>query len=83
MSWAHLIRPAALAGTLFLSATAASTGTWAAPGGMIREACAADIKAVCAGVKPGGGRIVACMREHTGQLSPDCLQAIQSSRSAR
>lgn len=80
MSYANLISRAALAGALVLTVTAA----WAAPGGgAIRQACAADIRAVCSDVKPGGGRIAACMREHTDQLSPGCLQAIQSSRQAR
>jgi cysteine rich repeat protein len=79
MSYELLIRSAALASALVVSATTA----WAAPGGAVREACAADIKVACASVKPGGGRIIACMREHADQLSPGCLQAIQSSRSAR
>jgi len=30
----------------------------------IRAACAEDAKKLCAGVQPGGGRIVACLREH-------------------
>jgi hypothetical protein len=30
----------------------------------IRAACAEDAQKLCAGVQPGGGRIVACLREH-------------------
>src|SRR5260370_29481549 len=30
----------------------------------IRAACAQDAQKLCAGVQPGGGRIVACLKEH-------------------
>jgi hypothetical protein len=35
-------------------------------------ACAADIKEKCAGVKPGEGRISACVKEHLKDLSEPC-----------
>lgn len=34
--------------------------------------CRADAKALCAGVKPGGGRLVTCLQSHEAQLSPAC-----------
>jgi hypothetical protein len=36
--------------------------------------CATDIKSLCAGVKPGGGRILACLQGHVaaGELSVGC-----------
>lgn len=55
----------------------------AAPGGALRQACAADVKAVCRGIQPGGGRIAACMRDNLDRLSPPCQQAIQSAKAAR
>jgi hypothetical protein len=65
---------------LALGAAAAS----AAPGGgAVRQACAADAKAVCSGIQPGGGRILACMRQNADRLSPACQQAIESAKSAR
>jgi len=42
----------------------------------IRSACAEDIKTLCSGVQPGGGRIKACMKEHKDQLSDACKQAL-------
>jgi hypothetical protein len=41
----------------------------------IRAACAEDAQRLCAGVQPGGGRIVACLREHKDSLSDQCKQA--------
>src|SRR6266404_1314544 len=41
----------------------------------IRAACAPDAQKFCAGVQPGGGRIVACLKEHKDELSDQCKQA--------
>ena len=41
----------------------------------IRAACAEDAQKLCAGVQPGGGRIVACLKEHKDALSDRCKQA--------
>jgi hypothetical protein len=40
-----------------------------------RTACASDAQRLCAGVQPGGGRIVACLKEHKDSLSDPCKQA--------
>jgi hypothetical protein len=37
-----------------------------------REACQADVAKLCPDVKPGGGRIAACLREHASELSDSC-----------
>jgi len=78
MSHAYLTKPALLAGAFLLSASTA----WAA-GGEIRQACASDVHALCSGVKPGGGRVAACMREHTDKLSQNCRQALSAARAPR
>src|ERR1700733_6721347 len=41
----------------------------------IRAACADDAQKLCAGVQPGGGRIVACLKEHKDSLSDRCKRA--------
>jgi len=41
----------------------------------IRAACAEDAQKFCATVQPGGGRIVACLKEHKDSLSDKCKQA--------
>jgi Cysteine rich repeat len=43
-----------------------------------RQACSADIKQLCAEVKPGDGRLKACVKEHFGQLSAACQTALIS-----
>jgi len=41
----------------------------------IRAACAADAQKFCAGVPSGGGRIIACLKQHRDSLSQQCRQA--------
>lgn len=42
---------------------------------VLNASCADDVRALCAGVQRGGGRIVACLRQHKDALSPQCKQA--------
>jgi NAD+--asparagine ADP-ribosyltransferase len=42
----------------------------------LAKACAADIKAQCADVKPGGGKLKDCVKAHFSDLSADCQVAI-------
>ena len=41
----------------------------------LRAACADDAQRLCAGVPLGGGRMVACLKEHKDALSDKCKQA--------
>ncbi len=43
-----------------------------------RAACSADLQQFCAGVQAGGGRMLACLKEHRDQVSPACTQAVKS-----
>ena len=36
--------------------------------------CQPDIKKFCADVKPGGGRIIECLKAHEPELSPACQE---------
>jgi len=58
---------------LALGLAAASTFAADAAG---PQACRADAKKVCAGTQPGGGRVLACLKEHEAELSPDCKAAL-------
>ena len=42
-----------------------------------RNACAADVQKLCAGVQTGGGRILACLKQHKDEVSDGCKQAVQ------
>jgi hypothetical protein len=43
-----------------------------------RGACKADYDKFCAGVAPGGGRVVACLNKQRDQLSDACKKAMDS-----
>ena len=61
-----------------LGAALLFTGSWGASAqeGLFatERDCATDVKSLCAGVKPGGGRILACLQSHVaaGELSVGC-----------
>jgi Cysteine rich repeat len=46
------------------------------------RACVADIKKLCAGVEPGGGRVVGCFKEHLSELSPTCQDLVAEAATA-
>jgi hypothetical protein len=39
---------------------------------VMRSACGADVRALCRGIDPGGGRIVQCLEANASSLSPEC-----------
>jgi hypothetical protein len=64
----------ALTGALFVADVAAAQ----AAGGMAatRTACQADLQTLCAGVQPGGGRIMQCLKQNRDKLSAGCKSAL-------
>jgi hypothetical protein len=38
----------------------------------VREACQPDAEKLCQGIRPGGGRILACLKSHEAELSGPC-----------
>jgi hypothetical protein len=42
----------------------------------VQAACASDVQNLCSGVQPGGGRIIACLKQHQAQVSDRCKQAV-------
>ena len=43
-----------------------------------RAACASDVQRLCPSVPPGGGRILACLKQHKDEVSDGCKRAILS-----
>ncbi len=39
---------------------------------VMRSACGGDIRSLCGGIPPGGGRIVRCLASNSASLSPAC-----------
>lgn len=48
----------------------------AQPSGAKHRVCRADARKFCQGVKPGEGRIIACLKENSSKLSPACAAKI-------
>jgi hypothetical protein len=43
---------------------------------VLRSACGLDARALCAGVAPGGGRLMQCLAAQSASLSPDCRDVL-------
>jgi len=43
---------------------------------VLRSACGTDVRTICGGVQPGGGRIVQCLATNAAQLSPACKDVL-------
>ena len=61
---------------LCVAALLASPAMAAPAAGKGQGPCAEDMTKFCKDVQPGGGRIVACMKEHEKDLSAACKQHI-------
>lgn len=49
----------------------------------LMQVCRGDYDRLCASVVPGGGRILACLQDHAGQISSGCAQAMPRAQSLR
>lgn len=78
-----MIRILALSLSLALPFVFASGPLLAQGRGALRDACTQDAATLCPGVKPGGGRILACFKEKSAQLSEGCRTALSQARAAR
>ena len=45
-------------------------------GSEMNKACHDDISKFCKDVKPGGGKIIQCLKEHSSDLSSECKGAL-------
>jgi hypothetical protein len=43
---------------------------------VLRSACGGDVRSLCGGVPPGGGRIVQCLATNAASLSPACKNVL-------
>jgi hypothetical protein len=47
---------------------------------VLRSACGGDVRTICGGVAPGGGRIVQCLATNAARLSPACQDVLAQFR---
>ena len=47
------------------------------------SACRDDMQKLCASVQPGGGRAMACLKQHEGELSATCKAALPALEQCR
>ncbi|MSQ60592.1 MAG: hypothetical protein EXR36_13365 [Betaproteobacteria bacterium] len=66
MKLLHASAAAFLASTLFILPAAAA--------GDRADACRTDVAKLCKDVKPGGGRMLQCMKQHESELSAPCKE---------
>jgi hypothetical protein len=50
---------------------------------LMRRACGPDYRTYCNGVRPGGGRAIACLEDHSASLSHACRSALLAARQSR
>ncbi|MGJ4887759.1 hypothetical protein ACQR0Z_07635 [Bradyrhizobium sp. HKCCYLS3077] len=48
--------------------------------GAVRQACGSEVRTLCAGISPGGGRIKQCMIEKFDKLSDGCKTALKDAK---
>ncbi len=65
-----LLAMAAAAGVLLTQNAFAQQGD-------IAKYCKPDIERLCAGIQPGGGRLLQCLKAHPKEISVGCGQALQ------
>jgi hypothetical protein len=44
----------------------------------IARECTSEVELLCKGLRPGGQRIISCLKAKMTDLSPDCLTAVKS-----
>ena len=49
----------------------------------VREACMEDVRTLCAGSQPGGGKVMMCLKSHKDQVSAGCKTAFEHLRDVR
>jgi hypothetical protein len=50
---------------------------------VLRSACGGDVRSLCGGVPPGGGRIVTCLATNAASLSPACKDVLSQFRASQ
>jgi hypothetical protein len=72
------IRHFAIASALTLATLVIAESSALAQRAEAMKYCRADVERLCPGVPMGGGRIIACLKEHKMEVSVGCAKALQA-----
>ena len=72
------IGQSAIAATLSALALASSVPSASAQQAEAMKYCKAHVARLCPGVQMGGGRIIACLKEHKMEVSVGCAKFLQA-----
>jgi Cysteine rich repeat len=76
-----MVKPTVIAIILVCASLPASAATITFAS--VREGpCKIEVERFCEHVKPGGGRIQACLKEHVGELSKLCIKGLRAYRNS-
>jgi hypothetical protein len=71
---------AVLAATIAATAVSRANAQTSPAQADLRQACGGDVRSLCSGIMPGGGRIKQCMIDKFDQLSDGCKAALKDKR---
>lgn len=63
---------------MFVLATQLAPNTALAQSASERLACKGDYEKFCKGVEQGDGRVLQCLSEHMGELTPECQKVVKA-----
>ncbi len=72
------IRHLAIVSALSLAALASAAPSALAQRAEAMKYCKEDVARLCPGIQMGGGRIIACLKEHKEEISIGCGKALQA-----
>jgi hypothetical protein len=49
----------------------------------VHQACEDDVQTLCPGIRPGGGRIAACLKENAAKVSAGCKARLAEARKGK
>jgi Cysteine rich repeat len=72
------IRHVIIASALSLAALASAESNALAQQAEAMKYCREDVARLCPGMRPGGGRIIACLKANKMEVSVGCAKALQA-----
>ncbi|KGD92886.1 MULTISPECIES: cysteine rich repeat-containing protein [Rhizobium/Agrobacterium group] len=49
----------------------------------VRSACEADVRRLCSGIQPGGGKLLQCLQQNASSVSATCTAKLMEIKATR